>query len=235
MLNECSSYLKNGHYGGLKPFRTLVRKSLTSSVTLPAKTRADILKARKWPAETTNSWAVLAIRLVFLRFGGYSAASKLNSRMSWYCVFQRLCGLQPVYDTVSQLCLIQSPPKNLSADQTFAATVIVSSVDHFVHDLRNSACFLLKNQPKKPLTRNLALSLRHSIRLHLRNCFTKTQPHAPSHALQRSNAKRSLAESCPRRCQRWNRIRGQWHPTFKAAVRTERRLFVCGSNFPHCG
>jgi|GEM_PF-5943914 len=158
MLNECSSYRKNGHCGRLKPFRTLVRKSLTRSVTLPAKTRANILKARKWPAETTNSWAVWAIRLVFLQFRGYPPAFKLNSRMSRNCVFQRLCGLQPVYDTVSQLCLIQSPPKNLFADQTFAATVIVSSVDHFVHDLRNSACFLPKSQPKKPLTRNLALS-----------------------------------------------------------------------------
>lgn len=174
----------------------MVLKSVIRIVKLLAKMRLDILKAKKSPTGSTKFAPVLAIRLAFIEIDGYPADVKLNRRIGGNCVFQPLCGLQPVYDTVSPLCLIQRPPKNLSAGQTFAATVIVSNVDHFVRDSRNSACSLPKSRHRKPLTRSSASSLKHSIRLLLKNCFTKTQPHAPSHALPRSNEKLSLADAC---------------------------------------
>lgn len=155
-----------------------------------------ILKAKKSPTGIIKFAPVLAIRLAFIEIDGYPAAFKLNPRIGWNCVFQRLCGLQPVYDTVSPLCLIQRPPKNLSAGPTFAATVIASNEAHFVRDLKNSAYSLPKSRHRKLLTRNSASSLRHSTKLLPRNCSTKTQPHGPSRALQRSNEKLSLADTC---------------------------------------
>jgi hypothetical protein len=98
------------------------------------------------------------------------------------------------YDTVSPLCLIQRPPKNLSADQTFAATVIASNVAHFARDSKNSEYFWLKSRLRKLPIRNSASSSRHLIRRLPRNCFTKTPLPAPNHVLQRSNEKLSLAD-----------------------------------------
>ena len=163
-------------------------------VNLLEKVRADILKAKKPPTGRTKFAAVLAIRLAFIEFDSYPPPFKLNPRIGRNCVFRRLCGLQPVYDTVSPLCLIQRPPKNHSAGQTFVATVIVSNVDHFARDSKNSACSLPKSRHRKLLTRNSASSSKHSIRLLPRNCSIRIPPHAPNHALQRSNEKLSLAE-----------------------------------------